>query len=45
MRQVETSRTLVSTRHAGPPRSSRRWWPTTSTSAARELIELIFKRG
>ena len=28
-----------------PAASSRPWSPTTSTSAARTLIELIFKRG
>ena len=34
MRQIEVSRTLVFDAPAEPGRSSRRWWPTTSTSAA-----------
>jgi hypothetical protein len=34
IRQVETSRTIVLDAPATPGPSSRRWWPTTSTSAA-----------
>ena len=46
MRQVETSRTLVfDAPPPGPRSSSRRWSPTTSTSAARTPIELIFDRA